>query len=135
MPWVIPLTQTLHILAITVVVGSVGFLDLRVLGLALRSQDGLALLDQSLPRAWVALVVLLATGSILVVGEPDRSLGNPTFQLKMTLLLVAIGLTLALARSLRQGGARTSTRLIAAASLLVWVAIIFAGRWIAYTVN
>jgi len=135
--WVIPSVQTVHILAIAVVIGSVGFLDLRVLGVGLRSLDIGTVRRQSLPRTWAALTILLATGTVLVVAEPERSVANLTFQVKMALLLVAIGLTLWLSRDLKRLAADerpgAGARAVAGVSLATWVAIIFAGRWIAYT--
>jgi hypothetical protein len=83
---------------------------------------------------------LLATGAVLITAEPARSLQNPVFLLKMGLLLAAAGVTLACQIPLRHNpaywelsaGRRRAARLIAAASLPLWVGIVFAGRWIAY---
>jgi hypothetical protein len=81
------------------------------------------------------------TGSLLIIGEPRRSLINPTFYLKMALLLAAIVLTAALQGALaaapafwgEDGGRRLAGKALATASILVWCGILFAGRWIAYT--
>ena len=90
------------------------------------------------PVIWYALPVLLITGLLMIVGEPARALKNSTFQLKMLLVLGAITVTLAYQLLLRRDAAfwaqrRGATVLIAAASIALWVGIIFAGRWIAYT--
>jgi hypothetical protein len=53
-----------------------------------------------LPTIWPVLLILLITGSLLIVGEPQRSLVNSTFFLKMALLAVAILLTAGLQRSI-----------------------------------
>jgi hypothetical protein len=81
------------------------------------------------------------TGSLLIIGEPRRSLLNSTFYLKMALLAVAIVLTALLQWSLssspnfwdKDRGRRMAGQLAATASILVWCGILFAGRWIAYT--
>jgi hypothetical protein len=138
--WIIPLVQTIHILAIAVVMGSVGLIDLRLLGLAGRSQSIVSMAGRLLPAVWIALGVLACSGAILAIGEPLRSLANPAFHLKMLLLLVVVSLTLFLQRSLRTDptfwelspARRLTARLTAVVSLLLWVAIIVAGRWIAY---
>lgn len=86
--------------------------------------------------------MLAITGLILITGEPGRALTNPAFQLKMALLLVAIGVTLAFHRSVRQGSglwngpARSLgvLRAAALATLLLWFSVAVAGRWIAYAV-
>jgi hypothetical protein len=85
--------------------------------------------------------VLLLTGTTLIIGEPDRTLRNPEFFLKMGLLLAAVLVTLACQIPLRrdpqfwhQGTARRwAARLLAVASLLLFAGIAIAGRWIAYT--
>ena len=93
-----------------------------------------------LPPIWPVLVILLITGSLLIIGEPRRSLVNTTFYLKMTLLIVAIVLTATLQRAalaspdfFEDRNRRLTGRLLATLSVLVWCGILFAGRWIAYT--
>ena len=88
----------------------------------------------------VFFVAPLATGAIMIIGEPARSLRNPVFQLKMALLIVAVTVTLMLRSQLHHDPAfgdqsrapKGTTRLTAVVSLLLWVGIIFCGRWIAY---
>jgi hypothetical protein len=83
---------------------------------------------------------LLLSGSALIIGEPERSLRNPAFILKMSMLCTVLVLTLAFQRGLRRDARyweksprrRISGLLIAAVSLGLWVGIVFAGRWIAY---
>ena len=87
------------------------------------------------------LLILLITGSLLIVGEPRRSLLNSSFYLKMALLAVAIMLTAGLQRSIssspnswdKDRGRRLAARFAATASIALWCGILFAGRWIAYT--
>jgi putative copper export protein len=94
-----------------------------------------------LPAIWPVLLILLITGSLLIIGEPRRSLLNSTFYLKMALLAVAILLTAGLQRSIssspdfwdRDRARRIAGRVAATVSILVWCSILFAGRWIAYT--
>ena len=135
--WIIPTVQTIHILAIAAVVGSMVLLDLRVLGLAARAQSLSSVSERLIPWVWRALVVLLLTGIVMVTGEPGRSLVNSIFQIKMALVIIAAVLTFFLQRSLRAKGAAADTapmdaKAIAALSLVTWVLIVFAGRWIAY---
>jgi hypothetical protein len=141
--WVIPATQTIHIICISILIGAVGMIDLRVLGLAMRSQSTSTLSRRLLPYVWGALPVLLVTGSILAVGEPSRSLENLAFQVKMLLLILVIALTLGFQAAIKRDEAfwelsparRASAKLLAVASLAIWIAIIFAGRYIAYMVT
>jgi hypothetical protein len=89
-----------------------------------------------------ALTVLLLTGSVLIIGEPSRSLANWVFQLKMILLLIATAIFFWIKKiSCVENGKYPSTslpitfnhKLLAALLLINLVLIIFAGRWIAYT--
>src|SRR5580658_6996790 len=128
--WIIPTVQTIHILSISIVMSAAAMVDLRVLGVLSRGQSLAAVAYRFVPWIWWTLIV----------GEPGRSLRNPAFILKMSMLTATLVLTLLFQRGLRRNdrfwedspGRRIGGRLIAALSLLFWVGIVFAGRWIAY---
>jgi hypothetical protein len=138
--WIIPTVQTIHILAISAVMGAIVLVDLRLLGVAMRSQPAADVARRLLPHVWYALIVLLTSGAILITGEPGRSLLNPAFALKMSLLAISIIMTIFLQRSARQStpfwnlqpNHRAAPTMVAVISLALWVGILFAGRWIAY---
>lgn len=138
--WIIPAVQTVHILAISAVVSAVILLHLRSFRLALRGDPRADVARRFLPVIWYGVLVLLVTGVILIVGEPHRELVNPAFQLKMALLLVALGLTAVFQRFLRSdplywdrtAARRATAVMLSVISLAVWIGIVFAGRWIAY---
>ncbi len=138
--WVIPAVQTVHILAIAAVMGAMLLFNLRLFGLS-GTEVPLARFSTRFVRViWCAVLVLLASGVLMIAAEPGRSLLNPVFQLKMALLLAALVLTAATVRPLRARpgywSATVAHARVARASALVstglWVAILFAGRWIAY---
>jgi hypothetical protein len=139
--WVIPALQTVHILSVAVVFSSAVLVDLRLWRLLNRDVPLPEMASRFLPTIWPVLLVLVITGSLLIIGEPRRSLLNSTFYLKMALLAVAIVLTALLQWSLssspnfwdKDRGRRMAGQLAATASILVWCGILFAGRWIAYT--
>jgi uncharacterized membrane protein len=139
--WIIPTLQTVHILCVAAVFSAAILVDLRIWRLLERDQPLPDMARRFLPTIWPVLLILLVTGSLLIVGEPRRSLLNSTFYLKMALLVVAIVLTAGLQRAISASPNfwdRDLTRLIAgrfaaAVSILVWCGILFAGRWIAYT--
>jgi hypothetical protein len=138
--WVVPTVQTVHILAIAVVASSALMIDLRLVGVFWAERPMKAVSSRFLPLVWWPLLVLLATGAIMVVSEPARSLKNPAFQLKMALLIAAVAVTALLQYLLRQNpkfadlrkGPRAAALAVAIVSMLLWSAVIFAGRWIAY---
>lgn len=138
--WIIPTLQTIHILCVAIVFSSAVLVDLRIFRLFERDEPLREVMRRFLPPIWPVLVILLVTGSLLIIGEPRRSLVNTTFYLKMALLLVAILLTATLQRMvLASPGAfedrsrQMAGRALATLSILVWCGILFAGRWIAYT--
>ena len=138
--WVVPAVQTFHILAIAAVMSSVLMIDLRVLGIVGRDQPLQRIAKRFLPIIWWTLPLLLASGIVMIIGEPARALENSIFQLKMGLVVAAIAVTLGLQIPLGRytgywdlsGSRRAALKFIAIVSLLIWVGIVFAGRWIAY---
>ena len=128
--------QVVHILALATLFALALNLALRVTGHGLAAEPLSSLASRFVPALWICLGVLLFTGSLLIIAEPGRSLMNRVFYTKMTLLLVAIALTLWLAAVARRPLQRPSKLQVAAAALyvLVWVGIIVAGRYIAYSV-
>ena len=138
--WIIPTVQSIHILSIALVISSVFMVDLRLLGIIGRGQPTATYMHRFLPLIWWTLIVLLLSGTILIIGEPARDLLNPAFQFKMAMLIAAMVVTFVLHWPVgrdpayweltgRRGGAG---KLIAVLSLMAWVSIVFAGRWIAY---
>ena len=131
-PGLPPIVQTFHLLGIAVIMSSVVLLDLRILGLALPSQEVQELTRRVMPWVWWTLPVMLLSGSMFVFARPRRYFTNPIFGLKFALLLPAIALAAVLHFvSVRKPDA-SGTKVIAAVSLLLWVGVVLAGRWIAY---
>ena len=131
-PGLPPIVQTFHLLGIAVIMSSVVLLDLRILGLALPSQEVQELTRRVMPWVWWTLPVMLLSGLMFVFARPRRYFTNPIFGLKFALLVPAIALAAVLHLvSVRKPDA-VSTKVIAAVSLLLWVCVVLAGRWIAY---
>lgn len=129
--WIVPLVQSIHIVMIGIVFVSSLMVCLRVLGRAGLDQTFDDVQRRFMPWMRGGLAVLLATGVILIIGEPAREFGATSFWLKMLLIIVAGVLNVGLARA----PATPSARGRAVALILVWVAIIFLGRAIAYDVE
>ena len=138
--WIIPALQTIHILCVAVLFSAAVLVDLRIWRLLQRDVPLLDVGRRFLPVIWPVVLVLLVTGSLLIVGEPRRSLLNVTFYIKMALLALALVLTGLLQWSLviagilgKDVGRRIAGRVAADASIVAWSSVIFAGRFIAYT--
>jgi hypothetical protein len=139
--WAIPAVQTVHILAIAAAMGSMLLFNLRLLGVNGTDLPLVRASTRFIPVIWGSVLVLLASGAVMIAAEPGRSLLNPVFQLKMSLLLAALALTMATERPLRHNPSFWNNtvargrvaRVAAGLSIGLWIAILCAGRWIAYT--
>ena len=138
--WVIPTVQSIHIVAIGIVMASVFMIDLRVLGWAGADETFRDTTRRFAPWLWGALVVLFATGVLMVLGEPVRELSSLSFWLKMCLIVIGVSLAVVFQRTLGRldgGWERASispvaAKCLATVTLLVWCGIVILGRLIAY---
>jgi hypothetical protein len=139
--WITPLVQTTHIVMIGIVFVSMLSVALRVLG-QIRVDEPLAdVWRRFAPWFWSALAVMAVTGLVLTISEPVREVSALSFWLKMALLVVGIVSALSFGRviaasagapaEVSSGGARV----VAVATIVLWTAIMFLGRWIAYDVE
>ena len=135
-----PIIQAVHILGISVVMGTVVLLDLRILGLAVPSQPIAEMTKRVMPWLWWALASNFVSGAFFLFGRPNRYFNNPIFGYKVSFLIPAILLTLffyLMSRTEENYWERTTQRLwtargIALLSLGLWIMVAMAGRWIAY---
>jgi hypothetical protein len=132
--WAIPGIQVIHIVCLATLFALALSFSLRVAGRGFAVETLASLASRFVPAMWICLAVLLASGVLLIIAEPFRTITNPVFYLKMCLLIVAIVLTVWLASMARRPSAQPSAVHVAAAvlSMLVWIGIIIAGRYIAY---
>ena len=138
--WAVPAIQTVHILAIGAVVGSGLMITLRALGVLAPDQTLLAFTKRFQRVIWWALPILLVSGALMITAEPARSLENFAFVIKMGLLLASVVANLLYLAPLNRNpgfweltsGRRWAGRAVAIASFLLWVGVVFSGRWIAY---
>lgn len=139
-PGLPPILQTLHLLSIVAIMASIVVIDLRILGLAVPSQQ----LDEMIIRlrAWTMWGVIgaMMSGILFVLARPNRYLLNPVFQIKFILLIGVLILTVCFYRwSAKNPFSHESVNNIgiakgvAVVSLLMWIGVIMAGRWIAYS--
>jgi hypothetical protein len=135
--WIVPALQTIHILSVAVVLAGVVLINLRILGLVDKRETIEAVLDRFLVPIGIAVAVLAITGALLIAGEPTRALFRVVFWVKMALILVAGSLTWSHRWALSSGGDQVATvatgrKIVALTTLILWLAVIVAGRWIAY---
>lgn len=138
--WVIPTSQSIHIVCVSIVFGCAVMISLRLLGIG-KGRSISQLVDTLVPWMYRALVVLLLTGSVQTIAEPLRQFVTPAFWWKMVMIVCVLTLTIVFARAVRHNAARwdqaamrpLSARVFALVSLGLWVGIIFCGRFIGYT--
>ena len=138
--WAIPTIQSVHIAGIGVVLVSVFMIDLRILGYASLDQTLRETTNRFGPWLTGALCALLMTGALMVIGEPVRELVTVSFWVKMFLVAVGTLVAAVFQIALRKHEQhweedlihRVSIKCLAVLTLLIWVAIVFLGRLIAY---
>jgi hypothetical protein len=131
---VIPAIQTVHILALSLLFAAALILALRFAGRGLAAEPLHLLAARFTRLIWLMLVMLAASGLLLIIAEPHRTHANTMFYAKMIMLALVIALTLWLAAAARHQHERVSGlhRAGAALTILLWIGIMFAGRFIAY---
>jgi hypothetical protein len=141
--WVWPICEMLHFIGMALLIGTVGLLDLRILGFA--KSVPITSLEKLVPIGILGFLLNLGSGLVFVTGNIAGGamayLGNLAFQIKMLLILIA-GINLAayyvtgIARAAADvpvaGDAAPAAKIVAVVSLLAWFGVIYFGRMIMY---
>ncbi|WP_461344176.1 DUF6644 family protein [Brevundimonas sp. GN22] len=136
--WLIPALQSVHILAMGTLLMSATLISLRLMEVVGKDRSVEWYAERFLSWIWWPLAVLVVTGLLLISGEPARALLNLVFQLKMGLLLLVVILTVTVARVVKTNAGQwtlatsSQAKLFGLLTLILWVAIVVAGRLIAY---
>lgn len=132
--WVFPLAETIHILALSVLLGSVFLIDLRLLGVAIKRWSPAQILEQVRPLMNWAVVIILVTGALLFTAEAPKCFDNAAFGPKMIFLALALIFQYTLYPSV--GSMRTRIplwgRFLAVTSFGLWFAVAVCGRAIGF---
>ena len=128
--WAYPTIITLHSVGLAIVVGGSLAIDFRLLGWA-RAIPVAALTPLFRIIAW-AFALNAASGFLLFMADATTKATQPVFLVKLTLILVALLVTVAVARRVRQAPDRLDAPLMPIASVLLWLGAIAAGRLMAY---
>jgi hypothetical protein len=136
--WLFPTIESMHVLSLVLVVGSIMVVDLRLLNLASRQRSVRELTEDVLPWTWTAFVCAAITGSLLFSSSAVRYSGIWQFDTKMCLLvLAAINMAVFHLGAFRTVAAwdrapaapPLAAKLAGGISLAIWVAIVGLGRW------
>ncbi len=136
-----PMLECAHVLAITVVVGTITIVDLRLLGYSSHRRGVRQLVRDLVPYTWAAFAAAFLAGSLLFISNAPKYAHNTQFQLKMVLILAAainMGVFhLTIYRRIQEWDERSpapaAARIAGATSLGLWLAVVFLGRWVGFT--
>jgi len=132
--WAIPGIQTVHIICLATLFATALMFSLRIAGRGLATEPLATQAPRFAKAIWMLIVVLLLSGLLLIIAEPGRTITNPAFYAKMIMLVLALAITLWLTGVARRQLESPTALHVAAATIamLLWIAIIFCGRFIAY---
>jgi hypothetical protein len=133
---VYPIANVLHVLAVLVFFASVFLMDARVLGLW-GGEPVEVVLARWRRLAITAFIVIVGSGIVLLTPEATAMVRNPSFLLKFALIAIALVNVLVMSAALRRhdpmlGDAPALARASAVASIILWLGVAAAGRYIAY---
>jgi hypothetical protein len=131
-----PAVQSVHLVGLTVLLAAILVLNLRLAGVSMMDWSLPAVEQQLRPWAWGATTLVLASGVVMFLGNPEKYLASAPFQVKMASLALAMlcqfGLFRRFFRSEPDVRRRSMNIVIAGLSLTLWFAVGWAGRAIAF---
>ena len=137
-----PLLESIHVIAAAMVVGTILWVDLRLIGVAAVQYPITTMSRELVPWTWGAFVVATITGIGMFITRAASHVLNPAFQSKMVLLVLA-GLNMAyfhfkLYKDIAQCDSLTVTstqlKIAGSLSLFLWAGVMLAGRWIGHII-
>jgi hypothetical protein len=141
--WLFPTIESIHVLAVVLVVGTIAIVDLRLLGLPSREKAVRRLTAEVLPYTWTFFALAVVTGFLLFASSAATYAKAWPFQYKMLLLLLA-GVNMGAFhllpyRSVHLWDVLThppiGAKVMAGLSLTLWIGIVCCGRWIGFVTN
>jgi len=135
--WLFPVIESFHLLALALIGGAVLIVNLRLLGLGLRSQPAAQLARDTQPWLIGGLAVMVATGIPLFLSEAIKCYYSPAFRMKMAFLLPAIVFTFTVHRKVAAADEKVvgplRSGLVALVSVALWSVVGASGRWIGFS--
>ena len=139
--YLFPLIESVHVIGLTMVFGTILIVDLRLLGVASTRRPFTTIASDVLKWTWLAFAVTATTGLLMFVTNAGTYYHNAYFRAKMALLVLSgvnmLAFELTARRSVhtwdRDAAAPAAGRAVAAVSLVVWIGVIVLGRWVGFT--
>jgi hypothetical protein len=132
--WAFPFFECIHIASFAMSVGTIALVDLRLLGLGMRHQTAAQLVKDTMLWTLAGLIIVISSGLVIFTSDPLRYYYSPAFRLKIICLLIAIIYNYTIHRKVASSKSPPLVaKLVGAVSLLLWVTIVFAGLFYAFT--
>ena len=132
--WAYGLTEIAHILSLSVSIGLIALVDLRLLGVGPRDVTPARLLRATAIGTVIGLVTAVTSGLLIASTDPVRYFNHPTMRLKLLLVIAGLVFNYALHDRVARGNYSTAAgRIVAVLSLAVWTTTIFGGIFYAFT--
>ena len=138
--WMFPAIETIHVVAIVIVLGSITRLDMRLMGLVWQNRPVTEVSDEMLPWTWTSFVIAAIFGTMLWMSKPITYFGIAFFDVKMILILLA-GINMLFFQFVtfkdvsvwdRDPIPPASARLQGALSMAFWLCVVVCGRFIGF---
>lgn len=138
--YLFPLLESVHVIGVGLVIGTISMMDLRLLGWAWTRRTVREVADHMLPIAWAGFVVALLTGASMFVANATSYIENVFFQMKLVVLAIA-GINMLVFHRLTWRSIErwdqdhrppTAARIAGGVSLTSWTIVVFLGRWIGF---
>ena len=142
--WMFPTIETVHVVAIVIVIGVIAVMDLRLLGLTSGTKSVAAMERDTVPLTWGAFAVATISGLLLFVSKASTYMANPFFLWKIGLMALA-GVNMLIfhrvvAKGVTEWGAPghvtpTAAKVAGLLSLGLWMVIPLCGRIVGFTLG
>ena len=141
--WAFPTFETVHVLFLGTVFGSIVLIDLRLIGLLFKNRRVTELSAEILPITWAAFLGAIISGGLLVSSQATTYFANTSFRLKMLMLaLAAVNMLIfhlvtwrTIERWDERGVPPLAARAAGLLSICIWVGVVVFGRWIGFTLH
>ena len=141
--WAFTTVEVVHVFAVSLVLGTIAIVDLRLLGLVSTKRPFAELSRQVLPFTWAAFVLAVIAGSLLFISRATEYFANTAFWIKMSLIVIA-GINMMIfefitVRDVQKWNLNPTppppARLAGGISIACWILVVAFGRWIGFTLQ
>jgi hypothetical protein len=141
--WAFTTVQVVHFFSVSLVLGTIAIVDLRLLGFAAIKRPFAELSRQLLPFTWAAFVLTVITGSLMFISQATEYFANPVFWFKMSVIVLA-GINMMIFEFITVRDVQkwnldptppSRARLAGGISIACWILVAVLGRVISFTLS